>query len=94
MVERRLSAFHRQALRRLGNVADAEDAVQDALLSAYTHLDQFRGRARDGHLGDHDRNRLGADEARRAPRHCTFPSRSKMEIARISPCLKLFPITG
>lgn len=45
LVERRLSAFHRQALRRLGNVADAEDAVQDALLSAYTHLDQFRGRA-------------------------------------------------
>jgi len=45
VVERRLSAFHRQALRRLGNVADAEDAVQDALLSAYTHLDQFRGRA-------------------------------------------------
>ncbi len=45
VVERRLSAFHRQALRRLGNVDDAEDAVQDALLSAYTHLDQFRGRA-------------------------------------------------
>jgi RNA polymerase sigma-70 factor, ECF subfamily len=45
VVERRLSAFHRQALRRLGNVADAEDAVQDALLSAYTHLDQFRRRA-------------------------------------------------
>lgn len=45
VVERCLSAFHRQALRRMGNVADAEDAVQDALLSAYTHLDQFRGRA-------------------------------------------------
>lgn len=45
VVERRLSAFQRQALRRMGNVADAEDAVQDALLSAYTHLDQFRGRA-------------------------------------------------
>jgi RNA polymerase sigma-70 factor (ECF subfamily) len=26
-------------------VADAEDAVQDALLSAYKHLDQFRGQA-------------------------------------------------
>jgi RNA polymerase sigma-70 factor (ECF subfamily) len=29
----------------LGNAADAEDAVQDALLSAYKHLDQFRGQA-------------------------------------------------
>ncbi len=46
VVERRLSAFHRQALRRLGNVADAEDAVQDALLSAYTHLDQLGGEHR------------------------------------------------
>ena len=40
-----LPAFHRRAFRYLGNAADAEDAVQDALLSAYTHLDQFRGRA-------------------------------------------------
>jgi RNA polymerase sigma-70 factor (ECF subfamily) len=45
VVERRLGAFHQQALRRLGNAADAEDAVQDALLSAYTHLDQFKGQA-------------------------------------------------
>jgi RNA polymerase sigma-70 factor, ECF subfamily len=45
VVERRLPAFHQQALRRLGNVADAEDAVQDALLSAYTHLNQFKGQA-------------------------------------------------
>jgi len=29
----------------LGNAADAEDAVQDALLSAYRHLDQFKGQA-------------------------------------------------
>ena len=29
----------------LGNAADAEDAVQDALLAAYTHLDQFKGQA-------------------------------------------------
>ena len=45
VVERRLRAFQQQALRRLGNVADAEDAVQDALLSAYTHLNQFKGQA-------------------------------------------------
>lgn len=45
VVRRRLPGFHQQALRRLGNAADAEDAVQDALLSAYTHLHQFKGRA-------------------------------------------------
>lgn len=43
-VSRRLS-LNRIALRRLGNSADAEDAVQDAFLSAYAHLDQFRGKA-------------------------------------------------
>jgi RNA polymerase sigma-70 factor, ECF subfamily len=37
--------FYRQAYRLLGNVADAEDAVQDALLAAYTHLDQFKGQS-------------------------------------------------
>ncbi len=37
--------LHRTAHRYLGNAADAEDAVQDALLSAYKHLDQFRGQA-------------------------------------------------
>src|SRR6266571_5330110 len=35
----------RVALRRLRNVEDAEDAVQDALLSAYKHLGQFEGRS-------------------------------------------------
>jgi RNA polymerase sigma-70 factor (ECF subfamily) len=30
----------------MGNVADAEDVVQDALLSAYSHVNQFRGQAR------------------------------------------------
>jgi RNA polymerase sigma-70 factor, ECF subfamily len=40
-----LPSFSRMALCRLGNVADAEDAVQDAFLSAYTHLNQFKGQA-------------------------------------------------
>ncbi len=35
--------LYRVALRKLRNQADAEDAVQDALLSAYKHLDQFKG---------------------------------------------------
>jgi RNA polymerase sigma-70 factor (ECF subfamily) len=42
---RSLPLLRRTAYRYLGNEADAEDAVQDALLSAYKHLDQFRGQA-------------------------------------------------
>src|SRR5213593_3747403 len=37
-----LPPLYRRAYRILGN---AEDAVQDALLAAYTHLHQFRGQA-------------------------------------------------
>ena len=40
-----LPPLYRRAYRILGNAADAEDAVQDALLAAYTHLHQFRGQA-------------------------------------------------
>jgi RNA polymerase sigma-70 factor, ECF subfamily len=40
------SRFRRIAMCHLGNVADAEDAVQDALLSALTHVNQFRGQAK------------------------------------------------
>lgn len=39
------ASFLRSAYRFLENAADAEDAVQDALLSAYKHIDQFRGDA-------------------------------------------------
>jgi RNA polymerase sigma-70 factor, ECF subfamily len=38
--------FRRIALGHLSNVADAEDAVQDALLSALTHVHQFRRQAK------------------------------------------------
>lgn len=38
--------FRRIALAHLGDMADAEDAVQDALLAALTHVDQFRGQAK------------------------------------------------
>ena len=41
----RLPFFYRSALRLLGNSADAEDAVQEALLAAYRHIDQFRGQS-------------------------------------------------
>ena len=42
----RLPSFYRCAFRVLGNTADAEDAVQEALLAAYQHIHQFRGEAR------------------------------------------------
>lgn len=38
-------ALYRMALRKLGNVEDAQDAVQDALLSAFKNMHQFRGDA-------------------------------------------------
>jgi RNA polymerase sigma-70 factor (ECF subfamily) len=41
----RLPSFYRCALRLLGNAADAEDVVQEALLAAYKHIDQFRGQS-------------------------------------------------
>src|SRR6267154_6138195 len=41
----RLPSFYRCAFRLLGNGADAEDAVQDALLAAYKHINQFRGQS-------------------------------------------------
>lgn len=40
-----LPSLHRHAYRLLGNRADAEDAVQDAMLAAFKHLNQFRGEA-------------------------------------------------
>src|SRR5713226_7097009 len=45
VVSRYLPIFYKRAFRFLGNMPDAEDAVQDALLSAYKHLGQFRGQA-------------------------------------------------
>jgi len=45
VLSRCLPSFYRKAYRHLGNAADAEDAVQDALLSAYKHLDQFKGQS-------------------------------------------------
>lgn len=45
VVSRKGPMFYKRAFRYLGSVPDAEDAVQDALLSAYKHLSQFRGEA-------------------------------------------------
>ena len=41
-----LPSLYRRAYRYVGDPHDAEDAVQDALLSAYKHLDQFKATAK------------------------------------------------
>jgi RNA polymerase sigma-70 factor (ECF subfamily) len=41
----RRQLLYRCAYKFLGNAADAEDAVQDGLLSAYKHLGDFRGQS-------------------------------------------------
>jgi RNA polymerase sigma-70 factor (ECF subfamily) len=46
VVSRYLPTLYRRAYRYVGDPHDAEDAVQDALLSAYKHLDQFKGTAK------------------------------------------------
>jgi RNA polymerase sigma-70 factor (ECF subfamily) len=42
---RNLAGFQRVAMRWLRNPEDAEDAVQDAMLSAFRHIARFEGRA-------------------------------------------------
>ena len=46
VVSRHLSILYKRAYRYVGDPHDAEDAVQDALLSAYRHLDQFKRTAK------------------------------------------------
>jgi RNA polymerase sigma-70 factor (ECF subfamily) len=45
-VSRYLPSLYKRAFRYVSDPHDAEDAVQDALLSAYKHLDQFKGTAK------------------------------------------------
>ena len=45
VVSRYFPVLYRVALRRLRNIEDAEDAVQDALLSAHKCIGQFQGRS-------------------------------------------------
>ena len=46
VVVRNMPMLYRRAYRYVSDPHDAEDAVQDALLSAYRHLDQFKGTAK------------------------------------------------
>lgn len=43
LIGRCVAQVRRGILRMVGNGQDAEDALQDSLLKAYLHLDQFRG---------------------------------------------------
>ena len=45
LFSRHSPALYRTALRVLGNEAEAEDALQDGLLSAYRNLQRFEGRS-------------------------------------------------
>jgi RNA polymerase sigma-70 factor (ECF subfamily) len=45
LVERHRRYLYNLALRMTGNEQDAKDVMQDGLLSAYLHRDQFEGRA-------------------------------------------------
>jgi len=45
VLTRNLPGFQRVAMRWLRNPEDAEDAVQDAMLSAFKHIARFEGRA-------------------------------------------------
>lgn len=69
----RLEVLQRIAYRFLGNTADAEDAVQDALLSAYQHLDQFRGESQMSTWLTTIVKNCARMQLRRQPRH-TFVS--------------------
>ena len=46
IVSQYLPVLYKRAYRYVGDPHDAEDAVQDALLSAYKHLSQFKGGAK------------------------------------------------
>jgi len=45
LARRHQAALYRTALRVTGDPAEAEDALQEALLDAWRHLDRFRGDA-------------------------------------------------
>jgi RNA polymerase sigma-70 factor (ECF subfamily) len=69
VVAYRLPSLYRNAYRFLGNAADAEDAVQDALLLAYKHLGQFRGQSQLSTWLNAIVSNCARMQLRRRPRH-------------------------
>ena len=69
----RLPSFYRCAFRVLGNAADAEDAVQEALLAAYKHINQFRGQSQISTWLTTIVRNCALMQLRKRPRHIHFP---------------------
>jgi RNA polymerase sigma-70 factor (ECF subfamily) len=69
----RLPSFYRCAFRLLGNAADAEDAVQEALLAAYKHINQFRGQSQISTLLTTIVRNCALMQLRKRPRQIHFP---------------------
>ena len=69
----RLPSFYRCAFRLLGNAADAEDAVQEALLAAYKHINQFRGQSQISTWLTTIVRNCALMQLRRRPRQIHFP---------------------
>ena len=66
-------SFYRCAFRVLGNAADAEDAVQEALLAAYKHINQFRGQSQISTWLTTIVRNSALMQLRRRPRQIHFP---------------------
>jgi RNA polymerase sigma-70 factor (ECF subfamily) len=69
----RLPSFYRCAFRLLGNAADAEDAVQEALLAAYKHINQFRGQSQISTWLTKIVHNCALMQLRKRPRQIHFP---------------------
>jgi len=80
-----LPTLYRRAYRLLGNSADAEDAVQDALLAAYTHLDQFKGQSQLGTWLTSIVLNCARLQLRRRQRHVNVPLDESIGEAEIRP---------
>ena len=86
--------FYRTAFRHLGNAADAEDAVQDALLSAYKHRGQFRGQARMSTWLTTIVINSARMQLRRRPRHALVPLEEHDPEREVLPLVELLPDHG
>src|SRR3984893_17307926 len=71
-ISRYSAILFRVALRRLRNIEDAEDAVQDALLSAHKHIGQFEGRSQLSTWLTRIVTNVSLMKLRRCPRHETL----------------------
>src|SRR5579864_3929687 len=70
-------SFYRCAFRLLGNAADAEDAVQEALLAAYKHINQFRGQSQISTWLTTIVRNCALMQLRKRPRQIHFPLEEK-----------------